>query len=51
MVLEGTMKECNGIDLSYKKTLTHGEAKSQGGGDRDDDNVMLLAEAIEEKIQ
>ena len=51
MMSEETTKECNGIDLSCKKTLIHGETKSQGDDDGDEDNIVLLAGAIEEKIQ
>ena len=50
MVSEETTKECNGIDLSYKKILIHGEAKSRGGDAVDQDNIVLLARAIEEKV-
>ena len=47
MALEETTEKCNGIDLSCKKTLTHGEAKSQGDDDRDEDNIMLLTLVIQ----
>ena len=39
MVWEEITKECNGIDLSCKKTLTHRKAKNQCGDDGDEDNV------------
>ena len=46
MVLDETTKECNDIDLSYKKTLIHMETNSRGNGDEDDNNFMLLALAV-----
>lgn len=48
---EETTKECNGIDLSCKKTLIHGEVKSRGDDDGDEDNVVLVTGVIEEKVK
>lgn len=42
-----TMKECNSIDISCKKILTHGEAKSRGGGNEDENNVVLLTFVVQ----
>lgn len=42
-----TMKECNGVDMSCKKTLTYGDSKSRGGDDGGKDNDMLLTFAIQ----
>lgn len=50
MVLEKTTKECNDINLSCKRTLTHYKVKSRGYDDGDNDNVILLTRAIEEKV-
>lgn len=36
------MKEHSGVDLSYKNTLTYGEAKNRDNDDEDEDNVVLL---------
>ena len=50
MVSVETTKECNGIDISCKKILIHMETKCRGGDDGDDDNIVLFAGAIEEKV-
>lgn len=34
MMAKGTTKECNDVDMSYKKILTMGKTKSQGGDDK-----------------
>ena len=46
MVSDETTKECNGVDLSYKKTLIHKETNSRGNGDEDENNSMLLTLAV-----
>ena len=49
MVSEDAMKECNGIDLSYKRTLIYKETKSRGGGGEDENNFMPLALVVRQE--
>ena len=46
MVSDETTKECNDVDLSYKKTLIHKETKSRVSDDEDKNNFMLLTLAV-----
>ena len=46
MVSVENTKECDDINLSCKRTWTHGEANSQGDDDGDKDNVVLLTLAV-----
>lgn len=50
MVSEETTKECNGINLSRRKIFIYGEV-SRNDNDGDEDNIVLFAGAIEEKVQ
>ena len=46
MVSDETTKECNDVDLSYKKTLILKETKSRDSDDEYKNNFMLLTLAV-----